>query len=51
MALLVEDEVQESREQTIEAGLMVGEQVKVKNQTLKIIEMVMAVVMVEAFLW
>ena len=48
MALLVEDEVQRSREQITKAGLMVGEQVEVKSQVLKIIEIVM--VMVEAFL-
>ena len=30
---------------------MVGELVKVKTQVLKIIEMVIAVVIVEAFLW
>ena len=30
---------------------MVEEQVKVKNQVLTIVEMVMVMVMVEAFLW
>ena len=46
MALLVEDKVKESRQQTTEAALMVGEQVKVKHQVLKIVQIVM--VMVEA---
>ena len=40
MALLVEDEVKGSREQVSEAGLILGEQVKVKSQVLKITEMV-----------
>ena len=49
MALLVENEVREPRQ--TEAGLMVGEQVKVKNKILKMVETVMVMVMVEAFLW
>ena len=48
MTLVVENEVQESREQIAKAGLIVGDQIEVRNQVFKIIEMVM--VMVMAFL-
>ena len=51
MALVVEDKVWESREQTTKAGLMIGEQVRVKNQVLKIADTVMVMVIIEAFLW
>ena len=51
MALLVEDKVQESREQITKAGLMVEEQVKVKIQVLTIIETIISMFVVEAFLW
>ena len=50
MALLIEDKVLGLREWKTEAGLMVGEQVKVKNQVLKIREMVIVMIMVEALL-
>ena len=50
MALLVEEDVKGLREWVTKAGLMVGKQVKFKNQVLKIIEMVIVMVVVEAFL-
>ena len=49
MALLVEDEVWEPKEQTTEVGLMAEEPVEVKDWVLTILGMVM--VMVEASLW
>ena len=51
MALLVENEVSEPKQLTTGVGLMVGEQVDVKNQVLKIVGMAMVMVMVEAILW
>ena len=51
MALLVEVEVKGLREQVTEADLMVGKQVEVKSQVLKIIEMAIEMAVVEAFLW